>query len=269
MNSGSVEVEVGRHLVHRGLATLADHQIRVVEVGRPFVSGANCDRGDSGVLEGLDVFEELIPGGGRSVDSGLGEQVLVVPEPDHSQVEGDAVLDTIDLIQTDRALVEIADESRRQVRDVLNQSGVDLLTQATAAPGLEEVRDLTRLKIGLQSGLECLVLHHRDVDRDVGVGLHELIGHVLPQGHHRIGVLDMPPLDGDGFRLRLRSWSSPRPRWSSSPPALRSSSSPRRPRRRMRRGRGPEWPAGPMVSSVFVSRAFSFPRSCAGSCQLR
>ena len=48
---------------------------------------------------------------------------------------------------------------------------VDLVTQTTAAPRLEQVGNVARLQVGLQGCLERLVLHHRDVDLHVRIGL--------------------------------------------------------------------------------------------------
>ena len=59
-------------------------------------------------------------------------------------------------------------------------AGVDLVAEHAAAPGLEQVGDVAGLDVGLHRRLERLVLHHRDVDRDVRVLGHVGVGHGLP-----------------------------------------------------------------------------------------
>ena len=167
-------------------------------MGRPLVAGADGDRRDAGVLERLHVLEQLVPRRRRGVDAGLLEQRLVVPEADHPGVVGHAVLHAVDLVQPDRALGQVADEAGDVVGDVADEAGVDLLPQAATAPGLEQVGHVAGLQVGLQGGLEGLVLHHRDVDLDVGVLGHEGVGHGLPVREPGIVVLDVPPVDLDG-----------------------------------------------------------------------
>ena len=168
-------------------------------MGRPLVAGADRDRRDTGVLERLDLLEQPVPRVGGSVETRLREEVLVVPEADDAGVERHAVLLAVDLVQPDRRRAEVADPTRRGLGDVLHETGRDLVAQTAAAPRLEQVGDVTGLQVGLQRGLERLVLHHRDVDRDVrvlgGVG----VGHRLPVRFAWVVVLDVPPLDRDGL----------------------------------------------------------------------
>ena len=164
---------------------------------RPLVAGPDGDRRDARVLELLHHVEELVPRRRRRFDAGLGEEVLVVPEPDHAEVERDAVLLAVDVVEPDRARVEVADEPRRLLGDVLHEAGVDLLAQTAAAPRLEQVGDVTGLEVGLKRGLERLVLEDVDLDRHVRVHGHELVGHRLPVRQARIVVLDVPPADRD------------------------------------------------------------------------
>ena len=81
------------------------------------------------------------------------------------------------------------------VGDVLHETGVDLIAQAAAAPRLEQVGNVAGLQVGLQRGLERLVLHHGDVDLDVRVLGRVGVGHRLPVGLAGIVVLDVPPVD--------------------------------------------------------------------------
>ena len=109
--------------------------------------------------------------------------------------------------------LEVADEARRWLGDVLHEAGVDLIAQAAAAPRLEQVGHVAGLQVGLQRGLERLVLHDGDVDLHVRVLGREGVGHRLPVGLARIVVLDVPPVDRDGLAVRRR----PRCRGSRSP----------------------------------------------------
>ena len=151
-------------------------------MGRPLVTGSDGDRGDARVLQRLDVGEELVPRGRWRVDPGLGEEVLVVPEAHHAGVERHAVLLAVDLVELHGTGVEVTDEARGLVGDVPDQSGFDLIAEATAAPGLEEVGHVAGLQVRLDRGLERLVLHHGDVDLHVRVLGHVGVGHRLPVG---------------------------------------------------------------------------------------
>ena len=68
-DGGDVEVVVGGDLVHPVSSTEADHQVRVPEVRRPLVAGADGDRRDACVLEGLDGLEQLGPRRRRGLGS--------------------------------------------------------------------------------------------------------------------------------------------------------------------------------------------------------
>ena len=124
---------------------------------------------------------------------------LLYQNPTMPGVVRDAVLLAIDLIQLDGSLAEIADERRSLVGDVAHHAGRDLIAQSTAAPRLEQVGDVAGLDVGLDGGLEGFVLHHGDVDLHVRVLGRVGVGHGLPVGLARIVVLDVPPVDLDGF----------------------------------------------------------------------
>ena len=95
---------------------------------------------------------------------------------------------------------------------------VDLLAQAAAAPRLEQVGHVAGLEVGLDRGLERLVLHHGDVDLHVRVLGRVGVGHRLPVGLARIVVLDVPPVDRDGLAV---AGGLGRGRWCRSVPAVR------------------------------------------------
>ena len=122
--------------------------------------------------------------------------------------------------------------------DVLDQARLDLLPQAAAAPGLEQVGHVALLEQGRQLGLERLVLVDLDVDRDVRVRRRVLVGEVLPQAEARIVVLDVVPGDGHGLAggLRRRGLVAARsPTVRSSPPPTARGRRHRRPNRRRAR----------------------------------
>ena len=115
-DGGDAEVVVGGDLVHRVGAAEADHQIRVPEVRRPLVTGPDGDRVIPASCKRLDVGEQLGPRRRGRFDAGLGEEVLVVPEPDHAGVVGHAVLHAVDVEQPGGAGAEVAEEVRRMRR---------------------------------------------------------------------------------------------------------------------------------------------------------
>ena len=196
----------GDGLVHARLAAVADREVRPVEGTGPGVLAGEGDRGDALVLQGLDGGEELVPGRREGRDPGVLEGLGVVPEADEAEVERHAVVLAVDLVHAEGARVDRRpSRSAMSARDVLDQAGLDLLAEAAAAPGLEQVGDVALLQQRRQLGLERLVLVDLDVDRDVRVGRHVLVGQVLPQAEARVVVLDVIPGDGDrlgGLRRR-------------------------------------------------------------------
>src|SRR5690606_17553297 len=153
------------------------------------------DRNDPGLLERIDGGEQLRPRRWRGGDAGLGEVVLVVPEPDHADVPRDAVDPAVDRVGPEGGGNDVANPSRHSVGDVLDDTGLYLLPQHTATPGLEEVRRVARLGGRGQGSLECLVLPVSDVDLYAGVRGHELVGELLPDRLEGLAVLDEPPVD--------------------------------------------------------------------------
>jgi hypothetical protein len=103
-------------------------------VSRPPVLAADGDRGDAGILQCLDVLQELVPRSRWSVDAGLGEENLVVPEAHHAEVEGNGIQSTVHLEQAHGAGAEVADPAGDLATDVADQAGFHLVGQVTAAP---------------------------------------------------------------------------------------------------------------------------------------
>ena len=228
--AGSDQSPRDDRLLHPGLAGVADREVRPVEGAGPGVLAGQSDRGDALGLQGLDGREELVPRRGRRGDAGVLERLRVVPEADEAEVERDAVVLAVDLVHAEGARVDRVLPGRDVGGDVLDQAGLDLLAETAAAPRLEQVRHVALLEQRRQLGLERLVLVDLDVDLDVRVRRHVLVGEGLPQAEARIAVLDVIPGDGDRLcglrRLGARS-------------GRRSG----RPRRR-RRGRGAAARAG-------------------------
>jgi len=193
-----VEVPVLRRGLERVQAGGADGQVRPVEVARPLVLAGQRDRRDALALDRLNGRQELGPGRGRRGDAGLGEQVLVVPEPDHADVERDAVDLAVDRVRLHGRGQQVADPTGAVRGEVLDQAGLDLLREHAAAPRLEDVRRVAGLRHGRQLGLERLVLQGRDGDLHVRVRGLVCLGHVRPDGEHRVGGVDRPPVDGLG-----------------------------------------------------------------------
>ena len=143
------------------------------------------------------VGEELVPRRGRRRDPGVLEGLRVVPEADEAEVERHAVVLAVDLVHAEGARVDRVLPGRDVGGDVLDQAGLDLLAEAAAAPRLEQVGHVALLQQRRQLGLERLVLVDLDVDRDVRVRRHVLVGQGLPQAEARVVVLDVVPGDGD------------------------------------------------------------------------
>ena len=214
----NVPPSVGR-LGHRVLAGDAQRQVRPPEHAGPLVLLADGDRRDARALQLLDVAQELVPGGRRAVDPGLLEELLVVPDPHEAEVVGDPVLLVADLVEPDARGIEGVDPRLGGLGDVLDEARVGLLLERAAAPRLEDVRRLARLHVRRELGLERLVLEDRDLDLDVGMGGHVLVGRVLPDRLQRIVVGDVPPVDRDGLvRARLRCTGAAAGSLSSLPP---------------------------------------------------
>jgi hypothetical protein len=195
---------VGGGLGHRVLAGDAQREVRPPEHARPLVLLADRDRRDVRALQLLDVAQEVVPGRGRVGDPGLLEELLVVPDPHEAEVVGDPVLLAVDLVETHAGGIEGVDPRLGGLGDVLDEPGVGLLLERAAAPRLEEVRRLAGLHVRRELGLERLVLEDRDLDLDVGMSRHVLVGGVLPDRLQRIVVGDVSPVDRDGLvRARL------------------------------------------------------------------
>ncbi len=130
---------------------------------------------------------------------------MLYQKPTRPRSNGHAVVLAVDLVHAEGAGVDLVLPGRDVGGDVLDQAGLDLLAEAAAAPGLEQVGDVALLQQRRQLGLERLVLVDLDVDRDVRVGRHVLVGEVLPQAEARVVVLDVIPGDRDrlgGLRRR-------------------------------------------------------------------
>ena len=207
MKAGPSQCAGGDGLFQGRLAARSQGQVGPIEHGRPLVPASQGDGGDAGVLELLDDRQELLPGRRRLGDAGLLEEVLVVPEAHQAEVVGRAVLDAVDLVDAHAGRVHAVDPVGDLIRDRPGHAGGGLLGEDATAPGLEDVRRGPALHLDGEPGLEGLVLEDSDVDLDVGVLGHVLVGDRLAERQARFGRLDVPPVDLDRILAHGRSRS--------------------------------------------------------------
>ena len=84
--------------------------------------------------------------------------------------------------------------------DILEHASRDLVIHDAAAPALEDIGGRAALHDGGQLGLEGFIFQNRDMDGDIGMSSHILVGQILPEGLAGIEGGNMPPFDRDRFR---------------------------------------------------------------------
>ena len=133
------------------------------------------------------------------------KSVFVVPETDHAHIPRHAVvlaLVAVDTQGTGRKAITPCRIGFEVRSNVLQQASFDLLIKRAAAPTLEDIRGIAGLHHGGELGLEGFIFEDGDLDGDIRMRSHIIIGHLLPVGEARVLGCDMPPGNGDGFTSR-------------------------------------------------------------------
>ncbi len=193
-------------------------QLRDVVQPGPAVLVAEVDRGDALRLERLAVREQVVEGL-RHGDPVVREDLLVVAHELRVEVDRDAVV---------LAVVRAGLHRRRRQRrvpgraladrrgQVERESRVHELLRVRARPGEVDVGDAVGRREHLDLVLVALIGLLLDLDRDAGVRLLELLGHLREELRHaRVGelvhhrdrpvVVDLVQVDGCGSApTRLR-----------------------------------------------------------------
>src|SRR5579871_120705 len=186
-------------LVEGSLAAQTHGKVFPIESARPLIFFAKTQRRDVRRLELLDVADKVVPGCWRRCDASFGEQALVVPEANGAHVPRHTIIMIVIAVQIQARLTEArAPAILLEVRgDVFEQPSSSILLQHATAPTLEDIGRGASLHRRAQLGLERVVGNHGDVDLDVGVVLHVLVGEVLKGRQQWVSSADMPPVNND------------------------------------------------------------------------